>query len=564
MNVHSYISILDQMTIQVLETRSQMPRTAAGSSDQHLFEVAFGVTHMKEHFNRTAAVYIRDHVLPAEEQTASLCSGREALNSLIDDAKGSNVVHVTYRKGMQSKGKGRWFASSLSSMQRMPKRIRHSICNGLWIDLDFANVQPSILASLCKKWDFKHSFLANYVTNREDILAELVGAGVECREKAKEIILVVMFGGSPEKVAVEWWDEMCCEFREIAKLVAMHVDNREFRDTCILADKTTNFNAKVMNTVLCYYENSCLEQLYHYLVNKKCIEDGYCCLVFDGIMIKDTAHNQACLSDANFLKEATVCIEKALGFTLEIKMKALDSGYDLPAGYADAVDDIALIEKGDDMQAARLFLQKYGHRLVKSEGRVFWYEQGVYTDDKEAVQKGITRCVANMKIYSRCGKNLLVPYSGSYRHVHDCLKFVLADNSMERSNFLRELWNSNLKHIAFENGVFSFEGQCFTPYPVEGVFFTHKIRREFPRTVDDATKQQLMDRIIIPIMPDEQQRGYLLHCLARALAGEIYDKRWYICVGERNSGKGVLCELMSAAFQDFVQTIMSENLIYSR
>jgi phage/plasmid-associated DNA primase len=121
-----------------------------------------------------------------------------------------------------------------------------------------------------------------------------------------------------------------------------------------------------------------------------------------------------------------------------------------------------------------------------------------------------------------------------------------------------------LRFLAFEDGVYSFESKQLMPYPVEGVFFTYKINRKFPAQVGQAIQDQLVEKVLKPILPDEQQRAYFLHCLARALAGEIYDKKWYICVGERNSGKGVLCELMSYCFQDFVQTINSENLVYSR
>ena len=35
-------------------------------------------------------------------------------------------------------------------------------------------------------------------------------------------------------------------------------------------------------------------------------------------------------------------------------------------------------------------------------------------------------------------------------------------------------------------------------------------------------------------------------------------------MGERNSGKGVICELLALAFQRFVQTINSENLLCTR
>ena len=45
------------------------------------------------------------------------------------------------------------------------------------------------------------------------------------------------------------------------------------------------------------------------------------------------------------------------------------------------------------------------------------------------------------------------------------------------------------------------------------------------------------------------------------MAGDIYDKKWHICIGERNSSKGVCSDLFSKCFGDFVQVFNSENLL---
>ena len=93
-----------------------------------------------------------------------------------------------------------------------------------------------------------------------------------------------------------------------------------------------------------------------------------------------------------------------------------------------------------------------------------------------------------------------------------------------------------------------------------------KINRPFPGKeglVDPQITQQLLDRVIKPTFPDEELRTYFLHCMARALAGEIYDKRWYLNLGERNSGKGVICILLEA-FGPFVKTFDTSNIMCTR
>ena len=70
-----------------------------------------------------------------------------------------------------------------------------------------------------------------------------------------------------------------------------------------------------------------------------------------------------------------------------------------------------------------------------------------------------------------------------------------------------------------------------------------------------------MQRIVVPIFPDADARKFFLTCLARALAGEITDKRWFACLGPRNCGKGIFCKLLKYAFGPFVRAMNAENLV---
>ncbi len=45
-----------------------------------------------------------------------------------------------------------------------------------------------------------------------------------------------------------------------------------------------------------------------------------------------------------------------------------------------------------------------------------------------------------------------------------------------------------------------------------------------------------MNKVIIPIDPDETERRYNAHIKSRALAGYYEDKKWYGYSDSRNSG----------------------------
>ncbi len=51
-----------------------------------------------------------------------------------------------------------------------------------------------------------------------------------------------------------------------------------------------------------------------------------------------------------------------------------------------------------------------------------------------------------------------------------------------------------------------------------------------------------------------------LHFISRVIAGECQDKLWSICLGERDCGQGVLSDLLSNTFQQFVCSINANSL----
>jgi hypothetical protein len=73
-----------------------------------------------------------------------------------------------------------------------------------------------------------------------------------------------------------------------------------------------------------------------------------------------------------------------------------------------------------------------------------------------------------------------------------------------------------------------------------------------------------MEKVIIPIYPNEDERNYNAHIKARALAGCYEDKKWYGYSGSRNSGKGTETGIMRSAFGDFVMEFNAKCLILTK
>mmetsp|Transcript_36926 Transcript_36926/g.92763 ORF Transcript_36926/g.92763 Transcript_36926/m.92763 type:complete len:826 (-) Transcript_36926:213-2690(-) len=526
------------------------------------FAAAFGVQYMTERFNREAALYVRDYMDVFISEAGEREYALEEIKALLEKSQGGSCINVPYAKGAMANGKGRWYAKNHGAMQGMNRRVRHTICNGLWIDLDFVNCHPVILSDMCKNLlRIECPLLDKYINNRNEMLQEMIKAGVPDRNEAKKRILKVLNGGSVSDVDTQWWEDLCKEFATLACQVATHTDHKAFLDNCQKEKGPYNLHARTMSAVLCSVENKCLEQLYSFLKEHDCVPGGQCSLIFDGLMIPDTPPIRERVCSEEFLLDASKCIHQATGYSVTVTIKEFDELFELPDGYENALTDIFVIDQGDDLRAADEFVRRYKHRLIKCKGRTFWEDgTGIYTDDPKRVKDGVLATVSRMEIYAKANDKLL-PYSQNVRRAEDCTKLILADPSLEQPDFVDKLFSGSLHYLAFEDGVFSFETGELLPYPVPGVYFTCKINRKFPSHVDPEKKQEIIDKVLAPAFPDKDQLQYFLHRLARGLAGDVYDKRWHVCIGERNSSKGVVCDLLSGSFGGFVQTINSENFL---
>jgi hypothetical protein len=475
-------------------------------------------------------------------------------------------LDVTYAKAAKGlDGAGRWFAKDVA-MQGLNRRLRQTICQDKMIDIDFVNCHPVLLQQIVR--DFLRTncpFLDKYITDRDAMLQEMVDAGVSDRGEAKMLVLKVMNGGSVLDVKTPWWEDLCTEFKDLASKIATHRDHKDFLDHCFAQKGDFNLHARTMAGVLCHAENQCLEQLYHLLKGEDCVPHGQCSLIFDGLMIKDSPFIKAKVSCPVFLEGLTRQIHQVTGYTMAIKVKEFDEIYELPNNYEDSVSDITVIDAGDDLGAADEFLKRFKHRLIRCGPYTFWEVDGIYTDDPQRVKDGVLSEVSRMEIWFRV-KDGLSPYSRNKRHAHDCVTFIMASTTTEQPDFIDKLFSSSLRYLAFEDGIYSFERGEILSYAdaaALGVYFTMKINRPFPTNVDPEIQEMFMKRVIDPIFPVEkpEDRDYFMHRLSRALAGEIFDKKWHLCTGERNCGKGVIALLLGLAFGPFVQTINSENLL---
>lgn len=561
-------------------TNSRMDNNNFKITQPLKFNEIFGAETFKEKFSRKKLKYMLLNWDVYEKVCIDYDNGTDEddynpkviLDRYLDKAKGADFVFTKYNKSSNSKKYGRWFADGSLSIQNMPRKIRHTICKGLWIDLDFINCHPVVLEALCNHYEIECPYLHQYNTQRDELLQEIMQVEGCTRDEAKRKVLSTL-NGKNISINVSWWGLMKNEFRSIANCLSSKKEYEKLHKI-VKTYKKYNIEASTMNAILCYFENMCLENLFMFLKNKKAIGDFVCVLIFDGLQIEDTEYNRKLLTP-ELLKEASEYILSTTGFKLDVVIKELDEAIELPEDFDKTFNDTFVIEPNDDKTAAEYAVMRYGNILKKCKNRIFVKHNNVWVDNDKHINNILKNMISNLDIRKASLNGTLV-YSRCEASVEKCIRFVKSDDSYIDDNFANQLFMSNIYYLAFNNGIYSFKDKKLYKYEdLPNVYFTKKITRDYvpfsqKYSVDgkvislEDCKKLVYDKIIDPILPDKAQQKYFLMCLARALAGCFADKKWYVGQGARDCGKGVLTGLLELAFQDFVGTFKCDNFLCQR
>ena len=484
-------------------------------------------------------------------------------------SKYDKVAVIKYKKSSKYPSKiGRWFCTSGIGLQSMPRVIRHTICDGLYIDLDFKNAHPKILEQICAKNKIKCEFLSQYNQNRDNLLSSWSSHLNFTKDEVKTIFLSAL-NGNATRYNIPDWDKILKEFRSIHKKVSLLDQYKEISKEVEEHEKS-NINAKIVNRILCVVENDCLQALYDFLDKKGIfnvsIDDHnhkICALIFDGLQIPLNDETEK-LCTAENLKTCSAVIQNKTGFYLDLVRKPFDEKLDIPENIEDTEeDDNDQIIVKNDGDAAEHIVSKFSQYMINCNGVRYVKYGNIWSCDNKIVESTLYGWIFRtpMAVVTMYGG--LKSYNRDKSSIHRCLD-VIWNNWVNfipnKPLFIDDLLFKSKEYLPFANGVYSMRDQKLVSYEDCPVQFTQIITRDFPEFNQEA-HNTMMEKIIVPILPDEEERKYFLYVISRALAGKYEDKKWYINKGSRNSGKGVITNLVSNAFKVFVGTFNSGSLI---
>jgi len=196
------------------------------------------------------------------------------LDKFLSLCKDNDFVTNKYIHSKDAKVYGRSYTTD-ASLQRMTRILRNTICSDddnldMYEDLDMINAFPSILKSLCIRYEIPCDNLDYYVKNIDTFLQEIMNKSNKTRNEAKEIINVLIDAKHEVKVNlpnVQMWDKMKIEVRNAVKTIC---EKEEYKAIYQKNKKEENPYGSTISLILGNYEKNIISSaIYQKEMNEK-------------------------------------------------------------------------------------------------------------------------------------------------------------------------------------------------------------------------------------------------------------------------------------------------------
>ena len=246
------------------------------------------------------------------------------LKSYLASKDKNGVSNITYDFSKGNKD-GRLF-SKTHSLQGLPRAIRHTISEGIMIDIDIKNCHPEIFKWYCRNNGITCDNLCYYIENRDNCLSDITNIFQNMtKDEAKTSVLSIINGGNGSldmDKAPEWFRSLAIEVSNAHERVSKNFPKYVSAIKRTKGEECFNINGKACNKMFCLYEGIILNHMSDFTVNAG-LEVGSLC--FDGLMI----YKKDDFDLGGFLEEMEIYVFNKVGIKLKIVQKEMNEGIDL-------------------------------------------------------------------------------------------------------------------------------------------------------------------------------------------------------------------------------------------
>lgn len=462
---------------------------------------------------------------------------------------------------------GRIYAAN-PSIQSLNKEIRGALSDSITVDIDMVNCAPNILQSICKKHNIFCPNLSLYIINREKCLSELINEYGITRDDAKDCYLMALnkheYTTKINKKIVK--NKTFIEFdKEISTIMDIIFDMDEYKNEFYKYVKGVNYNikGKFMNLIITKKENEFLQKAIK--ISEK-FGVNVSTPFFDGF----TAYPENKDID-KLIKKLNTEFESEIKWTTKehnttlIKILENIKVVEIDSYYGKSIFDVA--------EHCINGLLKDKIFIGSSNKEVYLLTDDIILDNYESISTELVRILYKQDYYRVDEDDKIIQVSKEVSEMNNLVK-VIMQIAPKNKTFIKDIWDYTRFKLFFKNGYYDFKEKRFIKGEFNRTFI--KIDRDYESKRNEKAYNILMDKILNPVfsITDEndkkirEQRIQLLnnflYKLARILASHIEDKSYIELEGLRNSGKGVISDLLKNCYGNYIRTSNSSNFVYKK
>ena len=461
------------------------------------------------------------------------------------------------------------------SFQQLNKKILNHVLDNNVNECDIENCAPTILYQLCTKYlrcETKLRPLKAYIANRDFLLKNIEKAYNVTKKEAKDLMLIVTFGGTFETWVAKYKQEskspstFIKEYMALMKYVAVNAENhfpsyhiaqKAHIESQKGKEKKSNPEFGALSLYIQEIEKKMNVIMFNVLQNRNQIVRA---TKFDAIYFERQNNN-----DNNFDIIMMNEIKRVLDFDVKIKQEHLkleERDNEFHIALKEYVPNhIALHVKHNDRfggkRFAKVFLEMNDDNVLMTNSGLYIYcrEKGLWMNDDEDIKRMVYE-KSSQYFYQMCESESKWDLKKCYGDLKDALPAFCT--KIKEFDFSKQIG-----YLLFKNGVLDLKNHKMVEANPD-FYFTSIIDREY--VCDDKSEIAKIVKYKLFDLPynNEEKVNYALATIARGIAGHYCDRVLPTILGKTKSGKGTLTDLLRNALGDkkgFYGTLNGGNII---
>jgi phage/plasmid-associated DNA primase len=504
---------------------------------------------------------------------------------------------------------GRNIPAYHTSLSVYHRPTRHSLCDGIYIDIDMVNAQPTIILEICRHHNIDLPALKLYVDNPQHFRQAIMRHHKVSKDTAKNLPICLMFGGSydgwirehnithNDNNKIQEIIDIETQIKSIIEIV--YSNNKDTIEKAVLKqdpNKWKTIDEKKRGVMALWsqsVEKLLQETSISYLVDEKGFKIEEIVPCQDGFMILKELWYEGLLTDIQNV------LRTKFNISLNYIQKPFDEAVEIPI-----YDEEKSFEEWEDLLSAKKladrFKTEWDNYIIIEEQQLFVYKDNRWWNETDDKKKYKLTLYISEDLYDLLEAELQGAVELDEKELPKLMRLLRqmtskggAFNDIVRQLLplvkqVKDTFNKKEYLLGFENGVIDLRTKDFRPYEYDDYMTistkydygevdygrddfneeTGEWDIDYMKTDEDGnyeydiTEQQIIEwtenrklfdelfEIINTIQPNGEQRILYLQVLASGLDGRPYQKL-FLFNGQGGNGKGLTGALMGKTLGDY-------------